>query len=748
MKNQRPIFRLLKLFSLAILFACLASCGAERLAREGRALIEEGRVEEGLQKLRQAAKEDPRDLSHRTALAQNRERAIFEMLSAADQDLAGGRDAEAEGGYQRALALSPNNPRALAGLEAVIRLKRNRADVQRAINADAKGQVETALDLLQRVLAENPDLREAREARREIQTRRFRQLIASPQIRSRYTKPISLEFREAALRQVFDALSKGSGLNFIFDKDVRPDIRISISVKDVLIENAIDLLLDPNQLTSKVLNENTLLIYPATAAKIREYQDMVIRSFYLENADVKQTQNMVKTMLKVKDTFIDEKLNLLVIRDTPDVIKLAEHLISVQDQAEPEVVLEIEVMEILRSRLSQLGITFPNQWQLNSRGITGTPLPGTLDLRSERGESNLLSNPRIRVRNREKARVLIGNRIPVISSVVTPNVASPVITDNIQYLDVGLKLEAEPSIHMDGGVMIKMSLEVSTLGDQVVSKNGTVAFRVGTRTAATVLQLKDGETQTLMGLIQDDEIERASRIPGLGDVPVLGRLFSNNRNDAQKTEIVLSITPRIVRNIVRPPLEAAALWSGTEAGFRSSRPMLQPVEAPVKPAAVNNPAPATSQVAPTATPATQDTFEIAWKGPSQVAPGEEFTVLVEGTTVAPLSAAELQLLFDPSMLAVVRVSEGDWLRSQGAQTVFEDRSILPAGRIITTTRRAGATGASGAGALLSITLRAVGRQGPTQLFVTSAVPSRAGGGALPVRGSGPLQIRIAGAGAQ
>ena len=141
---------------------------------------------------------------------------------------------------------------------------------------------------------------------------------------------------------------------------------------------------------------------------------------------------------------------------------------------------------------------------------------------------------------------------------------SPVITDTIQYLDVGLKLEIEPNIHMDGGVTMKVNLEVSTLGDSVTSRNGTVAFRVGTRNAATVLQLKDGETQTLMGLIQNDDIEKASRLPGLGDIPVLGRLFSNTNTDAQKTEIVLSITPRIVRNLARPDTVPARFASGTE----------------------------------------------------------------------------------------------------------------------------------------------------------------------------------------
>lgn len=742
----------------AALLLGLAGCSAERLAREGRQLLGQGKVEEGVGKLQEASLADPRDYSYRSGLVAQKERALFELLTSADKDIADGRDVAAEETFRRVLAMDPGNPRALAGLESTTRLRKHRDDVKRAITAEAKGQVELALDLLGKVLAENPEHREARDTRRSIQARRFKQIIAAPQLKSRFTQPITLEFREAGLRQVFDALSKGSNLNFIFDKEVRPDVKVSISVKDVLIENAIALLLEPNQLAGKVLNDNTLLIYPNTAAKVREYQDLVIRSFYLENADVKQTQSMIKTMLKTKDTFIDEKLNLLVIRDTPEVIRLAENLIAVQDNAEPEVVLEIEVLEILRSRLSQLGIQLPDQFQLNSRGITGGPYLGSLNIKNEAGTSNLLSNPRIRVRNREKAKILIGNRIPVISSVVTPNVSSPVITDTIQYLDVGLKLEIEPNIHMDGGVSMKVNLEVSTLGDQVTSRNGTVAFRVGTRNAATSLQLQDGETQTLMGLIQDDEIERAARLPGLGDMPVLGRLFSNTRTDGQKTEIVLGITPRIVRNIQRPSLDIAALWSGTEAVYRSALPMLNPPEAPAKPAA--KPTGPTAGAQPAATPAAAvgnppaptvapaavpESLDLGWKGPSNVKLGEPFTLTLEGRSNVGLSGADLQLLFDPSMLTVVEVVEGDWLRSDKAQTTFNQQTDSATGRVYAAIRRSSTLGMRGTGPLLSVTLKPTGAAGQTQVHLATAVPAVAGGGQLSVKGTSTVQLQVAAA---
>ncbi len=767
MKTKRIFKRATSLLAAAVLLS-LVGCAAERMSRDGRALLGQGNVEDGLDRMHEAVRMDPRDFALRTGLIEQRDKAVFQLLTAADADLIAGREDVAEEAYQRVLSLSARNPRALAGAEAVTRSRRHRAEVQRAVAAEGKGQVEMALDLLNKVLIENPEQREAREVRREIQSRRFRQVISTPQIKSRYTVPISLEFRDVGLRQVFAALSKGSGLNFIFDKEVRPDIRISISVKDVLIENAIALLLDPNQLAGKVLNENTMLVYPATATKVREYQDLVIRSFYLENADVKQTQSMIKTMLKTKDTFIDEKLNLLVIRDTPDVIRLAENLISVQDHAEPEVVLEIEVLEILRSRLKELGVTFPTQFQLNSRGISGSGGPGQLNLKSEAGESNLLSNPRVRVRNREKAKILIGNRIPVISSVVTPSATTPVVTDTIQYLDVGLKLEVEPNIHMDGSVMIKMNLEVSTLGDQVTSKNGTIAYRVGTRNATTVLQLKDGETQTLMGLIQDDEIEKAQRLPGLGDIPVLGRLFSSTRTDGTKNEIALSITPRIVRNIPRPSIESAAIWSGTEAMFRVMPPMLNPPAEPVKlaamaggvnaglvssrvvggvpavpavPAVVAAAAVSAAAESPAASPVR--TFDLAWRGPSTVKAGDEFTVTVDASTKVALSGAELQLVFDPSVLTVVGVTEGELMRSENAQTVFTERSDATAGRIYVGVRRSAPSGALGTGSLLALKFRATGKEGATQVHIATAVPTLAGGGTIPVKGAGPLQLRVA-----
>jgi len=156
------------------------------------------------------------------------------------------------------------------------------------------------------------------------------------------------EFRDALLKNVFEVLSRVSGINFVFDRDVRADLRTTIMVRDTPLEEALQFLLVTNQLDKKILNQNTILIYPNQPNKLRDYQELVTRSFYLGNADVKQTLNLVKTVLKTRDVFIDERLNLLVMRDTPDAIRLAEKLIAAQDLAEPEVILEMKVLEITR----------------------------------------------------------------------------------------------------------------------------------------------------------------------------------------------------------------------------------------------------------------------------------------------------------------------------------------------------------------------------------------------------------------
>ena len=164
----------------------------------------------------------------------------------------------------------------------------------------------------------------------------------------------------------------------------------------------------------------------------------------------------------------------------------------------------------------------------------------------------------------------MGDKVPVITTTSTANVG---ISESVQYVDVGLKLDVEPRITADNYVNIKVGLEVSSLGERTVTRNGATVYTIGTRDASTVLRLKDGETQVLAGLISDDERKNASKLPGLGDIPLLGRLFANQQDQKSKTEIVLAITPRIVANIARPSAEVSEYWSGTDSVI-SDKPVI------------------------------------------------------------------------------------------------------------------------------------------------------------------------------
>jgi general secretion pathway protein D len=270
-------------------------------------------------------------------------------------------------------------------------------------------------------------------------------------------------------------------------------------------------------------------------------------------------------------------------------VRLAEKLVALQDVAEPEVMLDVEILEVKRSKMTDIGITYPTNLtagvlstpgaysaltldalrHLSSAGITVSPNPA-INFQQNDGIVNLLANPRIRVKSREKAKVQIGDRVPIVTANISTTAAT--VSDSVQYLDVGLKLEVEPVVTLDDHVAIKVALEVGTIGTQTTTKNGSVVYQIGTRNASTLLRLKDGETQVLAGLINDEDRRNASKLPGLGDIPLLGRLFSDHSDSHTKTEIVLAITPHVINNLQRPGADVLEMWSGTETSISDSAP--------------------------------------------------------------------------------------------------------------------------------------------------------------------------------
>jgi general secretion pathway protein D len=565
----------------------LVACATARLRDEAVADLQEGNYEVGLQKLEQVVKDAPDDLSYRVELKGAREEAVRRLIAEADKARSTGQFDAAEASYRRVLGIEAGNSRATAGL---VGLDADRRHTQLVILAQQDlehGDFEAADARLRTVLSEDPGNIAAAKLQNKIAQARG-PMLTSPRLKTQDNRPVTLQFREAPTKAVFEVLSRQTGINFIFDKDVRSDGKTTIYVQDVPVEQAIDLVIGQNQLARQILSSNMVLIYPNNSAKQKDYQDEIVKTFYLNSTSPKEVEGILKTVLAAKTLVINERANAIVMRDTPENVRMAEKLVASIDVTEPEVMLEVEVLEISRSKLQQLGIAYPGSVTFtptapgvgnltlddlknqNSSTITVSPLSITLDALKNTSASNTLASPRIRARNKEKAKILIGSRVPVITTAASASGNGGVVSNtNVQYLDIGLTLDVEPTIYPDANVSIRFHLEVSTIIKQLVVPSGnggtTIAYEIGARNASTLLQLKDGETQILAGLVQDSDTRGASAIPGLGDIPVVGRLFSDHNTNRGKTEIVLSITPRIIRSAQRPGGDISEFWFGTES---------------------------------------------------------------------------------------------------------------------------------------------------------------------------------------
>ncbi|MET3133424.1 general secretion pathway protein D [Oxalobacteraceae bacterium GrIS 1.11] len=580
----------IKHLHLLALGTLLSACAVNQDFKQGQLLLDQGQTAQGLAKLEQALRADPDNAQFRITYLSRKTRAVNALNGRADAMRQQGNAAQAEQLYRQALAIDTGSPSAQQGLAALEQDKRHKlmvAEAEAIYKRGGEANLAQAQEALRLVLVERPNQREALNLKSRIGDEQARQKPGSGKLAAAYRKPITLAFRDAPLRSVFDFISKVSGLNFVFDKEVDPSIRATISVRDTSIEEAIGLLLSANQLEQSVTSDKSITIYPNTPQKVKDYQQLVVRTFFLANADVKNVAFSLKTLLKAKDIVTDDRLGILMMRDTPEMVRMAERIIAVQDLADPEVMLEVEVMEVKRTRLLELGVQWPSQASLSLAGAATSAVDGltalkvsdlhhingdninlalgsvTLNANKADTDSNILANPRIRVRNKEKAKVLIGDRVPVIT--VTTN--NGVSSDSVNYVDVGLKLDVEPNVYLDDEVAIKINLEVSSVVKEVTSKSGTLAYQIGTRTATTVLRLKDGETQVLAGLISDEDRTNANKVPGVGELPVLNRLFGSQKDDSTRSEIVLSITPHILRSIRRPDLTAAEFNSGTETSI-------------------------------------------------------------------------------------------------------------------------------------------------------------------------------------
>jgi len=438
--------------------------------------------------------------------------------------------------------------------------------------------------------------------------------------------PTSLTFRDASSRDVYTALARLANVNIVFDPQFR-DQSISIDLRDAVLEDALTSLSVATHNFFRVTAQRTVTVIPDTPAKRTEYEEEIVRTFYLSNADVAETLDLLRIVIDSRRLAPITATNALSIKDTPERVAAAATLISTIDKARPEVVIDVELLEFDRTRLREYGLKIASQGSsgvdgaidVNRQGLTledlrnlsasdvfFTSVPGLFyRLLKTDGNTRTLANTQLRTSEGLSAQARFGERVPIpvttFAPIATGGVAQQPIT-SFNYENIGVNIEITPRTHHDGQVSLALQILVSSISG--TGFGGLPTF--GNREINTVIRLQDGETNLLAGLIRDDERRVLEGIPGLSDLPLVGRLFAHNRLQTQESDIVLTLTPRIVRGLdlnesdLRP-FRVGRMGAGASQGVVVPPVVLQPQPPDSVPSAQPQPQPPT-EIPPAAVP--------------------------------------------------------------------------------------------------------------------------------------------------
>jgi len=491
--------------------------------------------------------------------------------------------------YTAILKKHPNNVNAKLSLERA-KLRSAQDHYARARRLQAEGKLDQALVELQIASDMNPtdpdidkavtdvraELRNkvvvSREGKTQLQT-----LISDSQnlgpsgfdLPKDVHLPASLIFRDASTRDVYTVIARYANLSIVFDPTFR-DARITIDLSNISLEQALAAIAASTQTFYKVTAQRTITVIPDTATKRREYEDEVVRTFYLSNADLKETIDLLRIVVDARRIAPLTANNALTIKDTPERVAAAGRIIQAIDKARPEVVIDVELLEVNRTRLLEYGLqlasptasptgidgeanvnrdnlTLHNVINLTQSDVILTNLPALYyRLLKSDANSRTLANPQLRTSEGIAAQARFGEQIPVpvttFSPIATGGVAQQPIT-SFQYQNIGVNIDITPRMHHDDDVTLQLKLVVTSLLG--VGFGGLPTF--GNREVTTQIRLRDGETNLLAGLIRDDERTSLDGIPGLSDLPVIGHMFAKSHKDTTQTDVVMMLTPHIIR---------------------------------------------------------------------------------------------------------------------------------------------------------------------------------------------------------
>ena len=507
--------------------------------------------------------------------------------------------------YAKAVSLDPGNSRYKVAL-ARAKLRASAIHFDRAKRYRTNGQLELAISELEQAVVLDPTNRyaqvELRKAYTEIERRRdapsdidraaqeaarLTADLGPPKLDPTSNVLLNLNFPDSKLQEVYDALSKVSGINFIYDEKLDLKDKVNVELARVTFAKAMDILMLQYKHFYKVIDAHTILLAEDSRQKRQEYDDHVIRTFYLSNAETKNVQSLLRGLLQTRRVAENAELNALTIKDTPEMIKVAERIIAANDKAKGEVVVDMELLEINRTKTRNLGIDLTSkslslvfgsgaeslplnnlsQMKAQSSWAIG-PVPSVLlnFLKSD-SDTKSLARPQIRILEGESGEVTIGDRVPIPATTFN---ASQTIGANIvpitsfTYQNVGIIAKIKPRVHHNREITLEVEVEISSLAGVVEGTGGVSQPIIGTRSVNTVIRLNDGETNLLAGLLNEQESTSLAGVPGISDLPILNRLFGNTNEQINQTEFVLSLTPHIIRVPNIEPIDLVPLWVGSE----------------------------------------------------------------------------------------------------------------------------------------------------------------------------------------
>jgi general secretion pathway protein D len=458
--------------------------------------------------------------------------------------------------------------------------------------------------------------------------------------------PDSLLFRDASSRLVYLAIAKIANVSLGFDPAFR-EAPVTVDLRSSSLEDALTAVAEQTRTFYRVTAPRTLLVIPDTPTKRREYEEEVVRVFYLSNADLKETMDLLRLVLDTRRVSPVTGTNALTIKDTPERIAAAARVLNAIDKARPEVIIDVELLEVDRTRLHEYGLQpaspgspgIDGSVAIRPDSASGTPAISLQSLRSltqadllfanlpnlyyrllkTDANTRTLANPQLRTMEGIAAQARFGEQVPIpittFSPFATGGVAQQPIT-SFEYRNIGVNIDITPRTHHDDEVTLALRIAVQSISG--AGFGGLPTF--GNREISTQIRLKDGETNMLAGLIRDDERQVLEGVPGLSDIPLVGRLFARSRTETNQSDIILTLTPHIIRVLDVDEADLRAFRVGRDAGSAiGALPAPIDIPPPLDIAPPRDPAPAPPQ--PAQPPAPSPVPSIPPGAPSIPPPG-------------------------------------------------------------------------------------------------------------------------------